>query len=156
MQRATDGAHLIENYLRINAEIATRTNGILAAQDLLLPVFWQQLIGTPAVRTVYVADSAGNLVQADQDPSPVTRIVDQSVTPLNQQMVYRNPHFEAIAEVPKPIDYDPRKRAWFKNSVAGRVHWSPIHRFAFSEGQRPAVGRPLPVPSGRAGRVCGW
>ena len=135
VQRAADSANAIENYLRINAQIAAHTDGILAAQELLLPVFWQQIIHTPAVRNVYIADSAGNLVQSDQDPSPVTRVVDQSVVPLSQKMVYRDPDFQLIARVTKPIDYDPRSRAWFKNSVAGKVLWSPVYRFAFSVGQ---------------------
>jgi len=136
MQRISADVTSMDNNLRVNATLASNSDGILAARNLLLPVFWQQLISTPAVRNVYIADRDGNLVQADQDPSPLTRIVDRSLSPLTQQLVFRKRDYSALAQVSKATDYDPREQNWYRNSVPGRVTWSAaVYRFAFSQGQ---------------------
>jgi len=135
VQRATHAVDTIESYLYVNAEVAADSADILADQGRLLRVFWQQLIHSPAVRAVYIADPSGNMVQVDQDPRLATRVVDRSPSSVGEQLVYRAPDFEAIAHASRPTQYDPRTRPWYQVAETGRVHWSEVYRYAFSQGQ---------------------
>ena len=135
VQRATHAVDTIESYLYINAEVAADSSDILADQGRLLRVFWQQVIHSPAVRAVYIADPNGNMVQVDQDPRLATRVVDRSQSGADEQLIYRAPDFEAIAHASRPTQYDPRTRPWYQAAEAGRVHWSEVYRYAFSQGQ---------------------
>ena len=144
VQRATHAVDSIESYLYVNAEVAMDdTNGtdIVANRDRLLRVFWQQLIHSQPVRAVYIADPVGNMVQVDQDPRLMTRVIDRTGSGNSEQLVYRTPGFDAVAHASRPSDYDPRERPWYKTAKAGQVHWSEVYPFAFSQGQRGALSR---------------
>lgn len=132
VERAVDEVSTIEGYLYMNAALANSTGDIIAAQEQILPVMWQQLFHNKALRSAYIADQHGNLVLADQDPRPLTRVIDRGKTPIDEQLVYRSADFVPIARVTQVNDFDPRERPWFTASTAGQVHWSELYQFAYA------------------------
>lgn len=142
VHRAVGEVRHIESYLYANAALIASTPDILADRDRLLPVFWQQLRHNNAVRSVYVADTRGDMVQVHQAPRLLTRVIDRRGDGGVESITYRSPAYEPIAHSDKATDYDPRRRPWFKGSVAGKVVWSPVYDFAFGlhDGAPPLRG----------------
>lgn len=130
--RAAAIVQVAEAHLVANAAVATALP-IIPGQVTYADLFWQQMVFTPELSSLYLGDRDGSFVQARAEPEPATRVIDRTVTPPTERISVRARDYRPIAHLLGDATYDPRQRAWYKDTLAQRrVQWSQVYRFASS------------------------
>jgi adenylate cyclase len=134
---------IAEAHLVSNAAVASATE-VIPGRAVLYNMFWQQVVFTPELDSMYIGDADGNFVQARRSPKLATRVIDRTVSPPEERWIYRNDDYEPIARLKRDVEFDPRGRPWYQNTTASRqVRWSDVYLFKTSG--KPGVTATYPV-----------
>lgn len=153
--RAAEILRVTEGHLLSNAAVAAATP-VIHGQTLFSDLFWQQVVFTPELTGMYVADPAGNFVQARTEPEPATRIIDRTVTPPTERIIVRDLDYQALAHLEREPAFDPRGRPWYLNTRPERqLQWTGAYRFSSSGQLGITATYPLLDQEGRILAVLG-
>jgi adenylate cyclase len=131
--RATGIVRVAEGHLLSNAAVAAATR-VIPGQALFSDLFWQQVVFTPELTGLYIADQAGNFVQARTEPEPATRVIDRGVTPPTERIIVRDRDYRPLAHLDRKPAFDPRERPWYVNTrPERRLQWTDAYRFSGSD-----------------------
>ncbi|QVL47218.1 MAG: hypothetical protein KFB96_16010 [Thiocapsa sp.] len=141
--RATGIVRTAEAHLLSNAAVAAGTR-VIPGQVLFSDLFWQQVVFTPELTGIYIADQAGNFVQARTEPEPATRVIDRRVTPPTERIIVRDRNYRPLAHLEREPAFDPRERPWYSNTrPERRLQWTDAYRFSGSGRLGITVTYPL-------------
>lgn len=141
--RASGLMRTVEAHLLSNAAVATATE-LIPGQTVLYNMFWQQVVFTPELDSMYIGDSAGNFVQARRSPRFATRVIDRTKTPPEERWIYRDKDYAALARVARDVEFDPRERPWYQGTKRVReIRWSDVYLYKTSG--KPGVTATYPV-----------
>jgi hypothetical protein len=153
--RATAIVRVAEGHLLSNAAVAAATR-VIPGQVLFSDLFWQQVVFTPELTGIYIADQAGNFVQARTEPEPATRVIDRGVTPPTERIIVRDRDYRPLAHLEREPAFDPRERPWFSNTrPERRLQWTDAYRFSGSGRLGITATYPLLDGEGRILAVLG-
>ncbi|MFB1485835.1 MULTISPECIES: cache domain-containing protein [unclassified Thiocapsa] len=141
--RASGIVRTAEAHLLSNAAVAAGTR-VIPGQALFSDLFWQQVVFTPELTGIYIADQAGNFVQARTEPEPSTRVIDRGVTPPTERIIVRDRDYRPLAHLEREPAFDPRERPWYGNTrPERRLQWTDAYRFSGSGRLGITVTYPL-------------
>lgn len=153
--RAAGILRVTEGHLLSNAAVAAATP-LIPGQTLFSDLFWQQVVFTPELTGVYIADPAGNFVQARTEPEPATRVIDRTVTPPTERIIVRDHDYQPLAHLAREPAFDPRERPWYLNTrPERRLQWTGAYPFSSSGRLGITATYPLLDQDGRILAVLG-
>lgn len=153
--RAAGIVRTAEGHLLSNAAVAAATR-VIPGQVLFSDLFWQQVVFTPELTGLYIADQAGNFVQARTEPEPATRVIDRGVTPPTERIIVRDRDYRPLAHLEREPAFDPRERPWYGNTrPERRLQWTDAYRFSGSDRLGITATYPLLDGEGRILAVLG-
>lgn len=152
---ATGIVRVAEGQLLSNAAVAAATR-VIPGQILFSDLFWQQVVFTPELTGLYIADQAGNFVQARTEPEPATRVIDRGATPPTERIIVRDRDYRPLAHLEREPAFDPRERPWYVNTrPERRLQWTDAYRFSGSGRLGITATYPLLDGEGRILAVLG-
>lgn len=153
--RITEMVKLAESSLSL-LSTALQDKDILAAQEETLPLLWVISRQSAFYHSAYIADNKGNFIQARKHPNPATRVNYFSHTDKKEVWVYRDEHYQPLAHVEKPLEYDPLTRPWYQQTQTDkRIYWSDIYVWAQTGEPGVTVSYPLLDKAGQLAGVLG-
>jgi len=130
-----------ENHIRVNAEMIKNHPDLIAEQDKIFSVFWQQLNLTPQLITLFVADTQNNMLEIEREPRLLTRVLDYQKSSQERTVTYRDAHYQRLSQVPETVHYQPISTDWFKHWLntnttqsPPELYWSDIHIYDGTQG----------------------
>ncbi|UHD14348.1 adenylate/guanylate cyclase domain-containing protein [Thiocapsa bogorovii] len=127
---------LSRGLLESDAVAVHEGGGLLVQRELLLALFARQLTLVPQIRSLYVADADGNLLQMFRMPYPASRVIERvlpdgrRLPSPRERIIYRTADFRPIARLMGSSREDPREQSWYRHATDSRLHISELHRFA--------------------------
>lgn len=123
---------IAEAHLLSNAAVAAATP-LIPGQVLFSNLFWQELVFTPELTSVFIGDRDGSFVQASAVPELATRIIDRTSEPATERIIVRDRDYRPLAHLAGDASFDPRTRPWYlATRPEPRIHWTDTYRFSSS------------------------
>ncbi len=137
-----------ENHVQVSSQVIHNHADVLAEQDKIFSVFWQQLMLNQHLITLFVADIHNNMLEVEREPRLLTRVWDYQKTPQQRLVTYRQADYQRLSQVPEPVNYQAVAQPWFKywqtadlNQPTFEPYWSDI--YASNDTQGISVSYPV-------------
>lgn len=126
----------VESQLKVLSKL-TEDKNIIANEDIISRVMWEQLKADENIASIFLADEYGNFLQTRREPVFAYRSINKMDERGLDCWYYKDENYITTSITMNKSTYDPRKRDWYKLVENSKTYWS--QPYIFDSTKEPGI-----------------